>query len=58
LAANFSLEHEIPMADSIIVATARLYEATLWTQDSDFEGIEGVQYIPKKPEVKLDVDPR
>ena len=49
LAAKISLEHELPMADSIILATARLYEAAVWTQDSDFEGIDGVQYIPKKP---------
>jgi predicted nucleic acid-binding protein len=48
LAAKISLENEMPMADSIILATARLYEATVWTQDSDFEGIDGVQYIPKK----------
>jgi predicted nucleic acid-binding protein len=44
-----SLEHHIPTADSIILATARIYEATIWTQDSDFKGIEGVQYVPKKP---------
>lgn len=43
-----SREERIPMADSIILATARAYEATLWTQDSDFEGIEGVRYIEKK----------
>ena len=49
LAAKISLEQEMPMADSIILATARLYQATVWTQDSDFEGIDGVQYIPKKP---------
>lgn len=36
------------MADSIILATARAYEATVWTQDEDFESIEGVQYIRKK----------
>ena len=48
LAAKISLEHEMPMADCIILATARLYEATVWSQDSDFEGIDGVQYIPKK----------
>ncbi len=48
LAAKISLEKKLPMADSIILATARLYEATVWTQDSDFEGIDGVQYIPKK----------
>lgn len=33
------------MADSIILATTRAFDATLWTQDKDFEGIEGVQYI-------------
>jgi predicted nucleic acid-binding protein len=48
LGAKISLEHEMPMADSIILATARLYEATVWTQDPDFEGIDGAQYIPKK----------
>ena len=36
------------MADSIILATARLYQAIVWTEDADFEGIPGVQYIPKK----------
>jgi toxin FitB len=49
LSAKISLELGLPMADSIILATARSYEATLWTQDSDFEGIAGIQYIPKKP---------
>jgi len=39
------------MADSIILATARQYNATLWTQDSDFQGIEGVRYIVKKASV-------
>jgi predicted nucleic acid-binding protein len=29
LAAKISLEHEMPMADSIILATARLYQATV-----------------------------
>jgi predicted nucleic acid-binding protein len=36
------------MADSIILATARAYNATLWTQDEDFKDIEGVKYIEKK----------
>jgi predicted nucleic acid-binding protein len=49
LSAKMSLEHHIPTADSIILATAFIYEATIWTQDSDFKGIEGVQYVPKKP---------
>ncbi len=47
-AARLSLELKLPMADSIILATARAHEATLWTQDDDFEGLEGVKYIAKK----------
>lgn len=47
-AAKVSRECKIPMADSIILATAREHGATLWTQDSDFEGMEGVRYIEKK----------
>ena len=34
--------------DSFILATARAYDATLWTQEADFESIGGVQYIEKK----------
>jgi len=48
LAAKISLEEKMPMADSIILSTARLYQATVWTEDADFAGIAGVQYIPKK----------
>lgn len=47
-AAQLSDTEKLPMADSIILATARLYGATLWTQDSDFEGIEDVRYIQKR----------
>jgi len=36
---------KLPMADSIILATARALDATLWTQDVHFKGLEGVQYI-------------
>ena len=46
-AATISTELKIAMADSIILATTRAYNATLWTQDSDFKGMEGVQYIGK-----------
>jgi predicted nucleic acid-binding protein len=37
------------MADSIILATAWAYEATVCTQDEDFKNIPGVQYRKKKP---------
>jgi len=47
-AAFISSEFKIAMADSFILATARAYDATLWTQDVDFEGIGRVQYIEKK----------
>ena len=46
-ASKISLELNIPMADSIILATARLHKATLWTQDADFCGLDGVRYFKK-----------
>lgn len=46
-AAKISTELKIAMADSMILATAHAHNATLWTQDADFEGIDGVQYIAK-----------
>ena len=51
-AARLSLELKLPMADSIILATARASEATLWTQDDDFEGLDDVKYIAKKKAAK------
>jgi len=47
-AAKLSLELKIPMADSVMLATAREFDAVLWTQDSDFKGIEGVRFIAKE----------
>jgi predicted nucleic acid-binding protein len=44
-AARISLDLKIPMADSMMLASAREFGATLWTQDSDFEGLEDVAYI-------------
>jgi len=46
-AAKISLQYKLPMADSIIYATAKNHNATLWTQDVDFKGMPGVNYIPK-----------
>ena len=47
-AAKLSLEHDLPMADSIILATAQECGATIWTQDSDFETMNNVKYFPRK----------
>ena len=44
-ASKLSLRHALPMADSIILATAREYKCVIWTQDSDFQHIEGVNYF-------------
>jgi predicted nucleic acid-binding protein len=46
-AARVSFDLRIPMADSIMLATARARKATLWSQDADFEGLEGVRYVTK-----------
>jgi predicted nucleic acid-binding protein len=47
-AAKLSMELRLPMADSVMFATARMHNATLWTQDADFKDLEGVQYVEKR----------
>lgn len=47
-AAKLSVDLGLPMVDSIMLATAREYQATLWTQDADFKGVEGVRYFAKR----------
>lgn len=48
VAAQTSLETGLPMADSIILATARQHKALLWTQDEHFRDLPGVRYFPKQ----------
>ena len=43
-AARISLAMRLPMADSIIMATARAFDAAIWTQDADFAELPGVHY--------------
>ena len=38
---------KLPLADSLIYATARRFNATLWTQDADLQKLQGVRYFPK-----------
>jgi len=47
-AAQYGVELKLPLADSIIYATAQKYEAIIWTQDVDFKTLEGVKYYSKK----------
>ena len=47
-ASKLSLQNKLPMIESIILATAREFNAKIWTQDSDFKSISGVEYFSKK----------
>lgn len=43
-------KHKLAMADAVIYCMAREFEATLWTQDADYIGLTGVNYL-EKPEI-------
>lgn len=45
--AKLSLDLKLPMADSVILATAQAYQAVIWTQDADFQGIAGVRFVSR-----------
>ena len=51
-AARLSIDASLPMADSVVFATAREYGAVLWTQDADFKHLPDVRYREKKPRAK------
>ena len=46
-AAKLSATLKLPMADSIMLATAQAYQAVFWTQDADFAALPNVRYIAK-----------
>lgn len=45
-AAVFGLKYKLPLADSIIYATASKFSAVVWTQDAGFKALPDVQYFP------------
>jgi predicted nucleic acid-binding protein len=47
-AARLSIDRGLPMADSIMLASANAWNATLWTQDADFKDVPGVRYVARK----------
>ena len=47
LAAQLGTQHKLPMADSIIYATAVLYDTDIYTQDKHFENLDRVHYFAK-----------
>ena len=46
-ASKLSLQYNLPLADSIILSTARSHKCVIWTQDADFRDIENVKYFSK-----------
>lgn len=46
-AAVLGLKHKLPLADSIVYATAQSRGATLWTQDEHFEDLPQVRFFRK-----------
>lgn len=48
LAADLGVSLKLPLADSVILAAARMNDAVLWTQDADFQGMDGVKYVKKR----------
>ena len=46
-AADLFIKHKLPLADSLIYAVTLAHNATLWTQNDDFEGLPNVRYFPK-----------
>jgi predicted nucleic acid-binding protein len=47
-AARIGVDHKLPLADSIVYATARAVGGVVWTQDEDFDGLTDVQFVPKR----------
>jgi len=45
--ARLGQEYGLAMADSMILATAQIHHATLWTQDADFKKLPNVKYFEK-----------
>ena len=48
IAAKASIDHHLPLADSLVYATALSVDAVVWTRDEDFRDLPGVRLFPKK----------
>ena len=47
-AARLGFKHGIPLADSVILATAYMNKAVIWTQDADFKNLKDIKYKEKR----------
>lgn len=52
IAGRIGIDEKLALADSVVLATARQADATLWTQDVDFQGLPGVKFRAKKSSPK------
>lgn len=48
IAAKAAIDHGLPMADSIVYATALIVDGVVWTQDDDFKDLDDVKFFPRK----------
>ena len=48
-ASQVASAHKLAMADAVMYAIAQEFEATFWTQDVDYQGLDGVRYCAKPP---------
>jgi len=48
-ASLLSIRHKLPMADSLIYATAIARNALLWTQDEHFRSLPGINFKEARP---------
>ena len=46
-ASTIAARHRLAMADAAMYSLAQEFGATFWTQDVDYQGLEGVRYFPK-----------
>lgn len=47
-AAKLGYDLKLPLAGTMILATARACDAVIWTQDADFARIKGVKYVSRR----------
>jgi toxin FitB len=45
--ADIAVKHKLAMADAVIYSMAREFDGTLWTQDVDYDGLDGVKFFEK-----------
>jgi len=50
--AKIGKDYKLPLADSVIYATAKKYNCVLWTQDKHFKDLDNIRYFEKEKKIK------